>query len=337
MRTKIFQTVKTLVSVVLPLSLFTLLAFTSCSGDNEEARTPVASVQVNKTQLKVNETMEILFTGVADQVVVFTGDNMHEYAKRAESNTGTPINKGFMTYAYKVPGTFRVTVIASTYDTYLGDNQQTAIYEFDVTVIDDNTTIEAIYTTPTAQSLNTYYAEAVDNQDWVICTPAKQVNSSNGREVTFNATKQKITITVGSDSTKVYINGAEYKSNTNYNLTIVNEIKVEANSGDTRAYRLIGLVFPELSSPKAGDIALTQVRDAFNPDMLKYVYPADADVTNVALTFTVDDNVELLRNGQAVASGTTLDLTEEATYTLVRTSKDNPLAKAVARVVFTQE
>jgi len=309
-------------------------AFVSCTSDNEEARTPIASVQVNKTNLKVNETMEIVFTGVADQVVVFTGDNMHEYAKRAESNTGVPVSKGFMTYSYSVPGTFHVTVIASTYDTYLGDNQKIDLYEFDVTVVDDNTTIETIYSVNT---LNTYIAQMVDEKDWVICLPNKQVNSASGKEVTFNPGKQRLTFTVGSDSTKVYINGAEYKTNAYYNLKQVNDIHVVANSGDTRDYRLIGLVFPELANPKAGENTLKQVRDAFNPDLLTYVYPADADVSDVELTFTLDDNVILLRNGQAVESGTSLNLTDEATYTLVRTSVDNPLAQAVSRILFKAE
>ena len=332
MNTNNYNKVGKLMRAVLPICLLTLLPFlASCTSDNEEARTPVASVQVNKNYLKVNETMEIVFTGVADQVVVFTGDNMHEYAKRTESNTGVPVSKGFLTYSYSVPGTFRVTVIASTYDTYLGDNQKIDICEFDVTVVDDNTTVESIYSVNT---LNTYIAQKVDEQDWVICLPAKQVNSASGKEVNFNPAKQRLTFSVGSDSTKVYINDAEYKTNAYYNLTQVNNIHVVANSGDTRDYRLIGLVYPEMTAPKAGDITLKQVRDAFNPDLLTYVYPADADVTDVNLTYTVDDNVELLRDGSTIPEGFNVNLTDAATYTLVRTSADNPLAKAVSRVQF---
>ena len=65
----------------------------ACSGENQEARTPVASITVNADRLEINQSMEIRFNGVADQVVIFTGDNGHDYDLRNESNTGFVMNK----------------------------------------------------------------------------------------------------------------------------------------------------------------------------------------------------------------------------------------------------
>ena len=56
-----------------------LLLNTACSDENVESRTPVASIQydTNKTTLKVNESLVIDFTGVADLVAIYPGDDGH--------------------------------------------------------------------------------------------------------------------------------------------------------------------------------------------------------------------------------------------------------------------
>ena len=58
-----------LVLFTIHCSLFTLF-LASCSDDNEPARTPSLQANVSKTNLEINESMEIHFTGVADQIVV---------------------------------------------------------------------------------------------------------------------------------------------------------------------------------------------------------------------------------------------------------------------------
>lgn len=72
-----------------------LLLNTACSDENVESRTPVASIQydTNKTTLKVNESLVIDFTGVADLVAIYPGDNGHRYEKRDEMETGIAVNK----------------------------------------------------------------------------------------------------------------------------------------------------------------------------------------------------------------------------------------------------
>ena len=97
----------------------------ACANDNQEARTPQAMVEVDKQHLEVNESMTIRFTGVADQVVVYTGDKDHQYELRDSSNTGLVVNRGVLTYSYAVPGTFHVVCVATTYDTYMGGGLKT--------------------------------------------------------------------------------------------------------------------------------------------------------------------------------------------------------------------
>ena len=45
----------------------------ACTDENKKADTPIASVIVNTTQLEINQSMEIQFTGIADQAVIYTG------------------------------------------------------------------------------------------------------------------------------------------------------------------------------------------------------------------------------------------------------------------------
>ncbi len=76
----------------------------ACTDENKKADTPIASVIVNTTQLEINQSMEIQFTGIADQAVIYTGDKGHSYALRDSSDTGFIVNKGLFTYSYAVPG-----------------------------------------------------------------------------------------------------------------------------------------------------------------------------------------------------------------------------------------
>ena len=162
------------ISKILYVVLFSIvIGFSSCSDENESARIPQAVVTVSQTNLEINESMEIHFLGVADQVVVYTGDDTHDYSLReTDNNTGFVVNKGLFTYSYSVPGTFKVVVLATTYDTYMGNGLRTDTTSFYVTVKDDVTELEQVYSTITP---NVYYASLVNESDWVMCLPTKQV------------------------------------------------------------------------------------------------------------------------------------------------------------------
>ena len=312
--------------------VMTVGLLSSCSDDNQSARTPVASVTVDKTALLINESMQITFTGVADQVVVYTGDTDHDYALRQESNTGFVANKGLFTYAYSTPGTFHVVVVASTYDTHLGGNLQTDTYEFDVTVTDNVTTIDRVYSNITP---NVYYAELIGQTDWVLRLPTKQVY--NNREIALNAARQRLSFDIASDSTKIYVDGQLYETRNFYNLTLPHEIEVKAYSGDTRSYMLYTLIYPEFTTVKVDNTAAKLGRDAYYQDLLVYSVSA-ADATRAQIDYTVDENIVFLADGEPLPSGSVIDLTDsDVKYTLRRTLPDRPDIFADTRVRFTNE
>ena len=287
----------------------------ACANDNQEARTPQAMVEVDKQHLEVNESMSIRFTGVADQVVVYTGDKDHQYELRDSSNTGLVVNRGVLTYSYAVPGTFHVVCVATTYDTYMGGGLKTDTTGLDIVVYDDVTTIDAIYATVTP---NVYVAVATGD-DWVMCLPEKQLY--NGREMTVNAARQRLSIEAGSDSAKVYIDGELYVSKNYYALNADHEIRVVSGSGTEKVYRFYGMIYPEFKTLTigGGEAVLTR-------SLLTY------RGTGTTLEFTLDDDVRLLADGKEVASGSTIR--SDATYTLVRTHPHNTGVVAITRVSF---
>ena len=229
----------------------------ACANDNQEARTPQAMVEVDKQHLEVNESMTIRFTGVADQVVVYTGDKDHQYELRDSSNTGLVVNRGVLTYSYAVPGTFHVVCVATTYDTYMGGGLKTDTTGLDIVVYDDVTTIDAIYATVTP---NVYVAVATGD-DWVMCLPEKQLY--NGREMTVNAARQRLSIEAGSDSAKVYIDGELYVSKNYYALNADHEIRVVSGSGTEKVYRFYGMIYPEFKTLTIGGGEAVLTRSAY--------------------------------------------------------------------------
>ena len=317
--------------------LFTILiasvamVLISCNDDEFAARTPVASVTVNETALEINQSMIIHFTGVADQVVIYTGDEGHDYALREQSNTGFVVNKGLFSYSYPVPGTFHVVCIATTYDTFLGSNLQTDTYEFDVTVSDDVTEIRQLYSSITP---NVYYATLVDDVNWVLRLPTKQVY--NNKELNLNATRQRLTFDIASDSTKVFIDDEPFATKNYYNLTLSHAIRVEAYSGSVRNYMLHTLFYPEFSSISIGEAKGALSRNAYYQDLLTYTFelPEGVDRHAAPLTFTLPDNTSLMANGKKLSSGDKVDLDAKDTYTLLLTSSENNLITATSRLVF---
>ena len=96
------------------IAILTLMVcFSSCVEN--ETQTPKATFNIDSQTFQVNESLELHFTGVADQVVVYPGDDMHQYELRDQSNTGFVVNKNLFTYAYESPGTYKLVCIASCY------------------------------------------------------------------------------------------------------------------------------------------------------------------------------------------------------------------------------
>lgn len=317
------------ISKILYMLLLTSVAgFSSCSDENEEARTPQAIVNVSNTDLEINESMEIHFYGVADQVVVYTGDDSHDYSLREESNTGFVMNKGLFTYSYSVPGTFKVVVLATTYDTYMGNGLRTDTTSFYVTVKDDVTELEQVYSSITP---NVYYASLVNESDWVMCLPTKQVY--NNREVALNAKRQRLSFEIASDSSKIYVDDVIYSSKNYYDLTQPHDIRVESDFGSVRNYKLYTMIYPEFSSVKLDGVTGKLVRDAFNQDRQVYQFTLPKGTTNPVIEYTLDGDGTFLADGSAVATGSKIDLDNDL-FTISRTNAENSAVSAVSTVRF---
>lgn len=333
-----------------------LLLNTACSDENVESRTPVASIQydTNKTTLKVNESLVIDFTGVADLVAIYPGDDGHRYEKRDEMETGIAVNKNHFTYSYKAPGTYHVVCVASTFDTYMGGNLKQATCSFDVTVVDDETEFKDLYTTITP---NTFYANKLGDDAWVLNLPTKQVY--NGKDITVNPKNQRIYYDMPSDSTLVFIDmsdadyqllqnysalsSAEQKALKNkvttnkvrYNLSQDHVITVRSYAGTIKQYTLYCLIYPEFKTVTVNGVKGVLTRDAFNQDHQTYTFtlPSGTDVANAKIEYTLDGTGTFLVEGNEVASGTTTNLGGK-TLTLERSAATNAQAKAVSNIEF---
>ena len=309
------------------LLLAVVPGLTSCSDENEEARTPQAVVTVNQTVLDINESMVIHFQGVADQVVVYTGDESHDYSLRNESNTGFVVNKGLFTYSYSVPGTFKVVVLATTYDTYMGNGLRTDTTSFYVTVKDDVTELGQVYSTITP---NVYYASLVNESDWVMCLPTKQVY--NNREVTLNAKRQRLSFEIASDSSKIYVDDVIYSTKNYYDLTQPHDIRVESDFGSIRNYRLYTMIYPEFKSVKLNGVSGKLVRDAFNQDSQVYQFTLPKGTTGPVIEYMLDGDGTFLADGVSLESGSRINL--DSSFTLYRVNADNDAVSATSNVRF---
>lgn len=300
----------------------------SCSDDNEEARMPQSIVNVSQTDLEINESMEINFMGTADQVVVYTGDDSHDYDLRNESNTGFVMNKGLFTYSYSVPGKFKVVVLATTYDTYKGNGLRTDTTSFYVNVKDDVTELSQVYSSITP---NIYYASLVNDKDWVMCLPTKQVY--NNREIALNAKRQRLSFEIASDSSKVYVDDVLYSSRNYYDLTTTHDIRVESDYGSVRNYKLYTMIYPEFTNVTLDGVKGTLVRDPYNQDIQVYRFTLPAGTQEPTVEYTVNnDSGIFLMGSEAVASGKKIDL--NSTFSIKSVNSENADVTAVTTVRF---
>ncbi len=310
------------------LLLATVPGFISCSDENEEARTPQAVVTVNRTDLDINESMEIRFQGVADQVVVYTGDESHDYSLRNESNTGFVMNKGLFTYSYSVPGTFKVVVLATTYDTYMGNGLRTDTTSFYVTVKDDVTELGQVYSSITP---NIYYASLVNESDWVMCLPTKQVYKN--REVALNAKRQRLSFEIASEASEIYVDDVLYSSRDYYDLTQTHDIRVKSDFGSVRHYKLYTMIYPEFSKVTLDGVKGTLVRDAYNQDRQIYRFTLPAGTTEPVIEYTLDGDGTFFVGDDAVPSGTPINLDNDL-FSIRRVNNENSDVSATSTVRF---
>ncbi|MDR2928810.1 MAG: DUF5017 domain-containing protein [Cytophagaceae bacterium] len=301
------------------------------SCEKEVAETPVASITINKTEFTINETMEINFTGVADQVTVFPGDNMQNYDLREQSNTGLVVNKKLFTYAYAVPGVFKVVCVASTH------TENAAELKYDtcsvtVTVTDDVTEINRI-SCPQVR-YDEVFAEKMADDNWLMILPRRIKLGTSTPAI--NIARQRLRFYIPSDSTKVSIDGKSYSNTQNYDLSVPLDILVKSNAGTERPYKLYTVNYAEFASFKLLGATGTLVRNEYDYStfVMEVTLPTGTDVSNAVPEFTTTAPTEKVYIGdKEQTSGTSaVDFTKDVIYRLVSTSADNPAMQAESTV-----
>ena len=316
---------------VIKLLFWVCIALFIISCEEETADTPRAEITINKTQFEINEAMVINFNGVAEQVVIYPGDDMQDYELRAQSNTGLPVNKGLFTYAYSVPGVYKVVCVASTY-TEKATELKYDTCSVTVTVIDDETQISRISCPRILY--DEVFALEKENDNWLMALPRRVKFGTSTPAI--NIAAQRLRFHIPSDSTNVYVNGNAYSSTQNYNLSAPLDILVKSDFGTERPYKLYTINYAEFATFKLLGVDGVFVRNEFDYStfVLEVTLPSGTDVSNVVPEFTTTAPTEkaYIGNVEQTSGVSSVNFAQDVTYRLVSTSPDNPNMQAESAV-----
>lgn len=316
------------INIKLLLGMCLILFMVSCEDEN--ARPPHAEMNINKLQLTVNESMVINFTGTADQTVVYTGDDMHDYNLRDQSNTGFVMNKDLFTYAYSVPGIYKVVCVASTY-TDLATDLKRDTCSYTVTVIDNETEIERLSCPQVLY--DEVFAKKMENDEWLMTLPRKVKYSTSTPSISLS---QRLRFYIPSDSTKVFLNGKAYSNTSKYDLSTPIDIQVKSNYGTIRPYKLYTLYYPEFNVFTLAGSKGTLSRSEFDYSTfeMNVTLPAGTDIRNLVPEFTLYSATDKVYIGdtEQISGVSTVDFTNDVTYRLVSTVPGNPTMEAVSTI-----
>lgn len=318
---------KTLLKTI--IFVIAIFFFTSC--EEKITVTPEAKMTLNQTQFSINESMIINFSGIADQVVIYTGDDMHNYELRDQSNTGFVVNKGLFTYAYSTPGTYKVVCVATTYnDLAMELKRDTSSYT--VSVIDNDTEILRL---SCPQILyDEVFANKLPNDEWLMILPRKVKYNTSTPTISLTQKLQFYTLT---GSAKIKINNADFVATTKYNLATPLDIVVESNYGTIRPYKLYTMNYPEFVSFKLANVegVLTRNEYDYSSFKMQVTLPAGTNVSNLIPMFTTTSTTDkvYVANVEQVSGSTAANFTQEITYKLVSIfSAEHPNKQAIATV-----
>ncbi|MDR0505621.1 MAG: hypothetical protein LBH32_02225 [Dysgonamonadaceae bacterium] len=306
-----------------------LLIVFSCE---ETVKEPRLEASINKELLTVNESMIIDFSGsVADNIVVYPGDDMQNYDLRDKSNTGLVVNKKLFTYSYRTPGVYKVVCLASTSGDMASD-LKFATSSFTVTVIDDQTEIDRISCPQIIR--DEVFAEKHANDEWLMVLPRSVMYNNGERNISLS---QRLRFFIQSDSTKISVNGNSYSSTTAYNLASPVDILVISDYGTERPYKLYTINYPRFSSFKLLGVDGTATLNEFNysTSVMNVTLPSGTDVSSLVpefATYSPSDKV-YIGNTEQVSGASPVDFTKEITYRLVSALPDKPEMKAESTVV----
>ena len=302
------------------LLLFSLLFLYSCEKE-EKVIIPVAQFIVSATEVSVNETVTFEYTGEgAKQVVIYTGDEGHNYDLKALSNTGLVMNKGILTYSYKTPGQYKAVLLASNYDKE-GKQILFDTAEIDIRVVDNGTALRYVYLK--RDVYNKEISGQITGNHILFAVPYKVRIS--GRDIAVNIERQRIDIAAFSDAAIITVDGEEYVSTPasrliNYDLTKPHVVKVISDAGDTQEHEIKALHYPifETFSINGVQGSVAECSDFdFDKMYVTVTLPPGTDRTALVPTFGSAD-AEIIKIGdvEQVSGVNAVNFTNPVTYTL---------------------
>lgn len=308
--------------------LFFSAGFLSC--EIETPMIPEVQMAINKNQLVVNESMILKFSGVADQIVVYMGDYMHDYELRENSNTGFVVNKGAFSYAYSTPGQYKVVCVSSTY------NNSATILNRDtcsllVTVIDDVTEIDKLSCSQVLY--DEVFADRLANDAWLMVLPRKVKYNLATPSISLS---QKLRFYIQSDSTDILVNEIKYSNSVKYDLSTPVNISVTSHHGTVRPYILHTLYYPEFKSFKLLGAEGKLIRNEFDYSTmeLQVTLPVGTDVRNVVPEFSLYSTTEevYINDIEQISGLSVVDFTKNVTYRLVEGLSSNSDVVAATQI-----
>lgn len=312
--------------------LLPLLA-ASCDDDDKVVM-PEASFTMSADEVSIYETVTYTYTGSpSTQVVVYPGDPGHNYDLKEEGNSGFVVNDGVATYAYKVPGTFDVVVVATNYDKFGGESMMN-IARKTITVKDDENELRSL--SLRRDLYNKELPANIEGNDIILAVPEK-VRISN-RDIAVSLKAQRLEVVTMSANASVLIDDAPFVSNTKYNLTAPLALSVVAASGDRRDYTIHAMSLPSFSAFAVGSAKGTVAFSDYDFDRstVTVTVPAGTDLTAVVPTFTAAAAKRIRINGVDQVSGTTaVDFTEPVVYELTNWEDGNESMSCTSYVTVT--
>ena len=317
-------------SVILCVSPWFLL-FTSCSDDESITR-PQAAFTVSAAEVEVNQTVTFTYTGSdARQVVIFPGDEGHDYDNVNNGSTGLVMSKGIGTYAYKKAGVYRAVCVATNYGKE-GKGDLFSIAETVVTVSDDDCRLRSV--TLQKDLYNKELAATVTSDHVLIALPQK-VNVNN-RDIAVKANAQRIAIETMSAGATLLWNGEAFDDKAKYDLTAENVITVTAASGLQKSYPVYLIAYPAFEQYSIAGVKGTVSFSPYNYErsFVAVTLPKGTDLTQLTPDFVSADAQTIIAGGEPQTAGTsTLDFTSPVTYRLANRLEAHPEITCESEVI----
>lgn len=303
----------------LNISLLLILSLSGC--EKAELSMPVSQVEVSKNEYTINESVIFKFTGQAQKVSIFTGDDTHNFELINQGNKGFVINKNTFSYAYKQPGTYKVVIVASN----LSEGAQTILKDtcsLLIQVIDDDATIKALSCPKVLY--DEISAENINETDWLVRLPQKILFTGKTATIT---SKQRLAVKLASDSTELLVNGTKFNTSTQYELKTPLTLNLRAHSGSSKEYNLYMLRYPEFSVFKLAGVSGVITRSEFNYNKMtiNVTLPAGTDKSGLVPEFTISEGQEAFVNNVLQTSGaTSQNFSSPVVFRLRNTLADKP-------------